>query len=242
MCCYQADEQVRPSAFAHRSGKGTNMAGIRAQQKRATRDKVLAAARRLFLDRAFEEVGVREIAADAGVATGTVIAAFGSKGDLLNAIVIEDFVAQFDKMEPLALSGMGLLDQLCALAEVSVAHHSSQLAIVRASMADSWTRDRESERAVRLAMRPIMVRLCDVLNGAATAGEIAADVDVMAVAELLVETVLQSYRKAVYDDIHMGELMARIVRPRFAILVDGLAARRASHKAGSDLVAGERAA
>lgn len=197
------------------------MTGIRAKQKRATRDKVLAAARTLFLGRPFDEVGVREIAAQAGVATGTVIAAFGSKGDLLNAIVIEDFEQMFARMTDLAFEDDSTVGRLCAYAQIAVGHHSRQLPVVQASMADGWTRSPASEQRVRRVTGPILDLLQATLRRGIERGEIAPGADLRLGAELIMEAVLNAYRKAVFDTVAPDRLMD-VVAPRIALLVSGL--------------------
>jgi AcrR family transcriptional regulator len=57
----------------------------RAQAAAATRERLLAAAWQHFATRPYEEVRLREIAADAGCTVQTLHASFGSKDELLSA-------------------------------------------------------------------------------------------------------------------------------------------------------------
>lgn len=58
----------------------------RAVSVERTRDRILAAAEELFLSRWYDEVGVRDIADRADVATQTVLNHFGSKAGVLTAV------------------------------------------------------------------------------------------------------------------------------------------------------------
>ena len=57
----------------------------RQQQAQMTKDRIVAAARRLMAQRGWTPTTIDAIAEDAGVATATVYAAFGNKRALLDA-------------------------------------------------------------------------------------------------------------------------------------------------------------
>ena len=58
----------------------------RQEQAQATRDRIRAAARRLFAVEGYRMTSVAAIAAEAGVAERTIYAAFGAKREILSAI------------------------------------------------------------------------------------------------------------------------------------------------------------
>ena len=60
---------------------------LRKRDSAATRAAILQAARRRFAGEPFEQVGVREVAADAGVDAALIARYFGSKEELFKAIV-----------------------------------------------------------------------------------------------------------------------------------------------------------
>jgi AcrR family transcriptional regulator len=60
---------------------------LRARRATETRDALLAAAHRLFVTNGWVATGMRDVAAEAGVATETVYAYFSSKRGLLQAVV-----------------------------------------------------------------------------------------------------------------------------------------------------------
>lgn len=193
------------------------MTGIRIQQRVATRERILATARHLFLNSTFEQVGVREIAAEAGVATGTVIAAFGSKGDLLNAIVVEDLEIQLPLMKAAATSRETTFERVTVLVGACVAYQTNQLAIVRASMADAWTRTDEAESRVRAAVKPLISLLIEELKRGVKRGEVRIGTNLKLAAQMIFETVLYSYRIPIYNDDRARDLMP-IINDRLKLL------------------------
>jgi AcrR family transcriptional regulator len=209
------------------------MTSIRTQQRETTQRKILQTARKLFLASSFDSVGVREIAAEAGVATGTVIAAFGSKVDLLHAIVIEDLNEQLVLMKVAAASFDQTFDRILKLCEACIAHQSNRLAIVRASMADSWLRSDEAENKIRKAIKPLHQVVVDELLRGIERGEIRADLHVKLGANLILESLLNTYRLPLYDDVANADL-GKMLRERLDILMRGYA--KASGQSNDNLL------
>jgi AcrR family transcriptional regulator len=65
----------------------TGEGGVRAEQRRRTRARILDAAARLFADAGYERTTIRAIAAAAGVDAGLVMHHFGSKEELFRAVM-----------------------------------------------------------------------------------------------------------------------------------------------------------
>lgn len=65
----------------------------RADQKTATRDRLLGEAKRLFIEQGYEQTTTRQLAQASGVSVGTVFAHFADKSALLRAILHEDIEA-----------------------------------------------------------------------------------------------------------------------------------------------------
>lgn len=142
------------------------MSGIRARQKRATQERVLQAARTLFLTRPYEDVGERDIAAEAGVATGTVIGAFGSKAGLPNTIVPEDIVAQYELIKVAVVGQQAVVERLMAIGMTCVNYQGRQLPLLRTSSPCLGTQCRCRAPGVPGAAADPGVRARGALDGA----------------------------------------------------------------------------
>lgn len=203
------------------------MTGIRARQKIATQERVLQAARALFLVQPYEEVGVRDIAAEAGVATGTVIGAFGSKADLLNMIVIEDYMAQYSLIRQAVLGRESLFDRVLAMAMAMacVGYQQAQLPLLRASLAHSWTRTPAAEGQVREAIRPIFAFIRQELSTAQVLGDVVADAPLWAVTEMLHDQLMAAYRRLAYDGQSLAEV-ERCLSVRLGLVLDAVSTGR----------------
>ena len=198
------------------------MTGIRIQQRGATRGKILKTARRLFLGANFNQVGVREIAAESGVATGTVIAAFGSKADLLNAIVIQDLEVQLPLMEAAASEYSGTCDRIRAACLACVTYQAHQIAIIRAIMADAWTRSDEAESRVRVALKPLVALLMHEMELGVLRGEVQFGLDLKLVSVMILETVSNTYRIPVYNAASGAPDLSAILTSRLNLLLRGV--------------------
>ena len=76
---------------AHVKGIRTYRSTLRDEQALLTRNRVLAAARDLFIERGFRQVTMQEVARAAGVAYQTVFAQFGSKLQLALELCASEF-------------------------------------------------------------------------------------------------------------------------------------------------------
>lgn len=73
---------------------------ITADAKQATRAKILEVARRLFRDKGFDDATIRDIAAEVGMATGTLFNYFASKEEVAVALAeaaVGDAEQEFDR-------------------------------------------------------------------------------------------------------------------------------------------------
>ncbi|MEU7377850.1 helix-turn-helix domain-containing protein [Streptomyces albidoflavus] len=122
--------------------------GRRERKKAATRQKIAEAARRLFLERGYEAVGIREVAAEADVAVTTLFSHFPAKEALVFA---ED--ADFSRRLTEAVTGRApdtpLVPALRREVEAQVRHCSSDEAAPVYHLIDTTPALRQYEAAMR---------------------------------------------------------------------------------------------
>ncbi|MEU6113033.1 TetR/AcrR family transcriptional regulator [Streptomyces sp. NPDC047117] len=108
----------------------------RGEQREATRERVLGAAEQLFAARGFETTTIREIATDAGVSVGTVMAV-GDKAAILVELfdrrisALQAARAEDGELRRTAAAHGRLVDEILALFEPFVALFSSDPGLAR---------------------------------------------------------------------------------------------------------------
>lgn len=90
-------------------------ARIPRRRKSARRAEILAAARQVFLERAFDEAAISEIAARAGCVDGTIYTYFRGKRDLFDAVLAEFYDRLIADIEPRFAAIAGTRDRLTYL-------------------------------------------------------------------------------------------------------------------------------
>src|SRR5579872_6622181 len=120
----------------------------RARAKQRTRQRLLGAARRLFLARGYEAATIRDIAAEADLSTGAVFASFADKAELFNEVISDDCESLAQQMAETPATGTAA-DTLLALLSLAYARHCAELPLIRAMMGFSWVRDEAHEARFR---------------------------------------------------------------------------------------------
>ena len=181
----------------------------RAMAKQRTRQRLLSAARRLFTTRGYDAATIRDIAAEADLSTGAVFASFTDKADLFNAVIIADAEALFESMAAVEDKGSSA-DTLLTLLSLGYDQHHEQLALMRAALSFSWVRGSEHETHYRRVVRQVLNRLSEVLDAGIARGELSADLDVALTSEMLLDSYMANYRKAIFEGWDVGMLRARL--------------------------------
>jgi len=164
--------------------------GVREEQKRATRAKVLDAARDLFDHTGFEETTVRAIAEKAGVSVGSVFTTFTSKADILGQVMAERTAALTGELERVTPHLRGTAcDRLSALLAIHYDFQMRRPKLYLAYLAVSFGAAHEPGFE-RMGTNPgLRTFVSDILQGAIDRGEMAPDIDI----QLAMETIISLY-------------------------------------------------
>lgn len=145
-------------------------------RKEATQARILDVARLHFERDGFDAANIRAIAAEAGVATGTVLLHFGDKAGLLHAALHEDLEKAIARC--LAAKTRGpLLTRLCAVAGPFYAYYADRPKLSRTLLRESlfaeepW-RGRFTEQLTR-----VITHVAMQIEQAKADGELASTAD-----------------------------------------------------------------
>ncbi|WP_438021906.1 TetR/AcrR family transcriptional regulator [Sorangium sp. So ce233] len=154
----------------------TQKPGRRDAQKDATRARILEAARDHFERHGFEAANVRAIAADAGVAAGTVLLHFADKRDLLHAALFDDLAAT--AAEAVGDDEPGTLEQrLHRLAAAFFAHYARRPTLSKTLLRESLFADPPWQARFAEQVGAAHGRVVALFNAARAEGEVADDAD-----------------------------------------------------------------
>ena len=192
----------------------------RALAKLRTRQTVLDAAKRLFTERGYQEATVRDIARAAGMSTGAVFANFTDKADLFNEVVIADYEALAARMRQAAAAEESVEAALLAALTVGYEFHLDQLPLLQAGVSVSWSHGRSEEMRNREGLRDVLAIAEEVLRRGVNRGELAKNMDVTLVADMVWQAYLGNYRLALFDGWDLSGLRNRLSR-QIAVVLAG---------------------
>ncbi|MBX7249419.1 MAG: TetR/AcrR family transcriptional regulator [Caulobacteraceae bacterium] len=200
------------------------MQGVRKQQKEATRQRVVSAARELFEGVGYEETTIRMIAERAGVSVGSVFTTFESKVDIFNHILFQKFELLFGELQRIAPHLKGsCCDRIVSLMSIAYGVECRQLDLMISHLAAShgWPDRIEAENARRHERLVGLFRDC--LDHGVRAGELRADADLDLFLETLMAVYLRNYRKAYYERLG-AEAMSELIEKQVKLIFEGLRA------------------
>ncbi len=198
-------------------------ANRRALSKLRTRQKVLEAARTLFTERGYATATIRDIARQAELSTGAVFANFEDKHDLFEAILAEDLEIVAERMRGAAADSVGkpVEARLLAVFGAGYGYYLDNLPLAQATLAHTWSRPLTAELRARTVVKGLIAIAGDVLRDAANAGELKTEFDVRLVSEMLFETYLGNFRRAIFDGWTQETLLARLAE-QIRVILSGI--------------------
>ncbi len=182
----------------------------RAENKARTRQKVLEAAKRLFMQRGYEGATMRDIAADAGLSTGALFANFADKADLFNEVILTDFEIQHERIAKAIAGADTAKAKIMAMMSSGYEFHLSQLPLLQAGISVSWSHGLNGELGERPVWKTVTSYLVEILDEGARKGELNADFDRALLADIIWDTYLANYRRAVFGDWGLEQLKERL--------------------------------
>jgi AcrR family transcriptional regulator len=197
--------------------------GVRAEQKLATRAKVLDAARDLFDHVGYEETTIRAIADKAGVSVGSVFTTFATKAEVLGQVMAERvgaLTAELERVVP-HLRGSAC-DRLSSLLAIHYDFQMRRPKLYLAYLAVSFGLTEPGE-FMRMGVHPgLRAPIRDILQGAVERGEARPDLDV----ELTMETIIALYG---FNYMRVGDgadtaALTKVIDRQLKLLFEGLRA------------------
>ncbi len=185
----------------------------RALAKRRTREKVLAAGKRLFSERGYEGATIRDIASAAGMSTGAIFASFADKSDLFGEVLATQQEALLTAMREARGAGAGAAAAI-AMLEAAAERHAGELGLLQAAMSTLWTPRLGPRTRRRFGQRAVLALLASTLR------EACADMDAEGAAEMLWDAYLGALRRAALDGLAPDVVKARI-REQARIILAG---------------------
>jgi AcrR family transcriptional regulator len=150
--------------------------GLREQNKRDKLARIIAAARELFGRTGIDNTTLREVAAAAGVGTGTLFLYARTKEDLLVVVFLAELQPVMDRAFADLPRGT-LHDQLLASFAPVIEHHAQNMLLSRPFLRDTLWVSEPHAAQVRTFTTTWLARLVALVDAARERGEVRADVD-----------------------------------------------------------------
>lgn len=193
----------------------------RAQAKARTRAKILAAAHDLFESQGYESATIRDIAHAAGMSTGAVFACFDDKAQLFEEILRENTAGELPALQQAIGSSDDLMTCLLAYTRACYDSRSQRLALVRATMAASWTRDDKGLAKIIEALAPGIDLVAARIEQARQAGEIPVTTETSLLVSIFWTLHSDVYKLAIYRDASVDS-MVEMFAQQFGIVMKGV--------------------
>lgn len=203
------------------------MLGQREEQKLRTRARIVAAARKLFADPGYEATTIRMIAAEAGVAAGSVFTTFASKEDVLFAITGEMFDEVAVRVAARLLGAEGCARDkvkffMCEV--IAAMEQRLPLMMIHFGLSWRWSHEIEVERPNHVGK--IFHSAAALLQEGVASGEISREADVQLLGEVLTDICVRNIRRVWYRRLD-SENLAAVTARQVDLVFDGARGRGA---------------
>ena len=195
--------------------------GVREDQKQATREKVLEAARDLFNDTGYDETTIRAIAERAGVSVGSVFTTFASKAEVLSHVMesrLAELYAEFDRVVPFLRGSTA--DRLCSIFAIHYEFETRRVKLFLAHIAASYSPSQEPGITPFGRNERLTQMLRETLVGGVARGDVRADLDPETAMDVLKAAYAWNYRMAAARNAPASELSATMDR-QIAFIAEG---------------------
>lgn len=196
--------------------------GKRAVQKARTRQRMIAAGRKLFSDNGYEKTTIAHLAAEAEVSPGLFSAHFGSKAGLLFAILTEETDAQLERIHTNLLASGTTRERLLHLLRIRYEHNLIEPKMIAILVAYSWVWPQETEQDYAKQRQVVNGITHGILADGVARGEVSAEADLDAATTAVFAIFLLGIRAAFYGNADAGACLAGIT-PQIDLLLRGLA-------------------
>lgn len=197
--------------------------GVRNEQKAATREKVLDAARDLFNEIGYDETTIRAIAERAGVSVGSVFTTFASKAEVLSHVMdhrLSALYAEFDRVIPVLRGSTA--DRLCSIFAIHYEFETRRVKLFLAHIAASYNPSNDPGVTPYGRNPRLTEMLLDVLRDGVRKGEVRENLDLPLIADTLKAAYAWNYRMAAAAG---GEIaaaqMSSVMDKQIAMIAEG---------------------
>jgi len=180
----------------------------RQRQKAMTRERILEVARRLFEHNGFEGTTMRSVAAEAGIATGTIFTHFPDKGALLIEAILKD-LAETDRLIAATLPPAPIRSQILHMAEAGFGYWCRRPALSATLLKEMYLVDGPPAQRRRNETARFVGFCRELLERARDRGELRSGVDCAAAARNLYTTYIGRLIQAAGDrDFDLDAMLA----------------------------------
>ncbi len=197
--------------------------GVRDDQKAATRERVLEAARDLFNEVGYDETTIRAIAERAGVSVGSVFTTFASKAEVLSHVMnhrLAELYAELDRVAPLLRGGTA--DKLCSIFAIHYEFETRRVKLFLAHIAASYNPNNDPGVTPYGRNPRLSQMLLDVLEEGVRKGEVRGDLDLRLIIDTLKASYAWNYRMAAAAGGNMPAAeMSAVMDKQIAVIAEG---------------------